>query len=282
MIQAQHLGSRGSNRCRAGLLLTCVMVLLTSLPATSANAEEPVLLAACSVYELEREPASWSPGCVGASPFLQNLQWSNWGAPTATATGEVMLNDCEPSCAEGTAYVYPAQMSAYRVRSCQEGGRSHRQYTQVLLSWSYPPDNPFEAPPGPSTFGPLRTDSNDCRRDGEPFHDNRGQAAEIAVAAANLTLSRKDWDIYDDGSVTRASKCHRIGRARFACRVFARASDLHGFGWWRGRMRIGIGKRKASWHWQGRRRKCGELFSCGPRPFDWRGTIGEAGVSLYN
>lgn len=240
-----------------------------------------MLLAACSIYELEREPSTWSPGCVGGSPLLRNVAWQGWGAPTATATGEALLNDCEPSCAEGTGYEYPAQMASWRVRTCHKSGRVHREYTRVLLRWEYPEDNPFGADPGWSEWK-LHVASNDCRRKGEPFHRNPAQAGEIAVTAVNLTLARTDWDTYSEGSVTRATRCRRVGGKFFTCHVFARASDLDGFSWWRGKMRIGIGKRRASWHLRGTRRKCRDIFHCGPAPFSWHGKVGLTDVSVFS
>jgi hypothetical protein len=45
------------------------------------------------------------------SGFVTNLVWSNWGAPHATATGVMKLNDCTPNCAEGKYTSYPATVT---------------------------------------------------------------------------------------------------------------------------------------------------------------------------
>lgn len=270
------------SRPLAGALALLVFLAVSASAAPAAKTPVP-LLPACSVLDLEYQPTRWSPGCTGGSPLLGDLRWSGWGTATATAQGNVALNDCEPSCAEGTSYTYPAQMTVYRVKRCRKAGRSHLQYTRVALSWLYPEDNPFDQPPGWQPFGlnPLKVRSSDCRRRDEPLHDNRLQAAEIAVAAARLALIRKDWDTTSEGSVTRASKCRRIGKRRFACHVFSRASDSHGFSWWRGVMRIAVGRRRASWRWTGVRRKCTSIFRCGPAPFRWAGKIDDDGVALF-
>jgi hypothetical protein len=45
------------------------------------------------------------------SGYVKNLAWSNWGAPQATATGVMELNNCQPNCAQGTYTGYPATVT---------------------------------------------------------------------------------------------------------------------------------------------------------------------------
>jgi hypothetical protein len=45
------------------------------------------------------------------SGYVTNLVWSDWGAPHATATGTMRLNDCTPNCAEGKYTSYPATVT---------------------------------------------------------------------------------------------------------------------------------------------------------------------------
>ena len=42
---------------------------------------------------------------------VTNLVWSDWGAPHATATGTIRLNNCEPTCAQGKFTSYPATVT---------------------------------------------------------------------------------------------------------------------------------------------------------------------------
>jgi hypothetical protein len=42
---------------------------------------------------------------------VTNLVWSDWGAPHATATGTIRLNNCEPNCAQGKFTSYPATVT---------------------------------------------------------------------------------------------------------------------------------------------------------------------------
>jgi len=45
------------------------------------------------------------------SGYVTKLVWSDWGAPEATATGIQELNNCQPSCAQGTYTGYPATVT---------------------------------------------------------------------------------------------------------------------------------------------------------------------------
>jgi hypothetical protein len=42
---------------------------------------------------------------------VTNLVWSDWGAPHASATGTIRLNNCEPNCAQGKFTSYPATVT---------------------------------------------------------------------------------------------------------------------------------------------------------------------------
>jgi hypothetical protein len=45
------------------------------------------------------------------SGYVKNLVWSAWGAPQATATGLMEIDNCEPNCAQGTYAGYPATVT---------------------------------------------------------------------------------------------------------------------------------------------------------------------------
>jgi serine/threonine protein kinase len=101
----------------------------TSSPATSAPATTP---AASPTNSLIAVTVCVFPadGCTqpGAAQYMEvkpkeiatsgdgsgsvtNLVWSDWGAPHATATGTMRLNDCTPNCAEGKYTSYPATVT---------------------------------------------------------------------------------------------------------------------------------------------------------------------------
>ncbi len=45
------------------------------------------------------------------SRYVDRLTWAAWGQPQATATGTLRINDCTPSCAQGTFSPYPATVT---------------------------------------------------------------------------------------------------------------------------------------------------------------------------
>ncbi len=54
------------------------------------------------VGEPVARPASYTVACADGNQSLVDLDWSDWGAQRASATGSVVANDCDPSCAEGS------------------------------------------------------------------------------------------------------------------------------------------------------------------------------------
>ncbi len=53
--------------------------------------------------------------CGNTSDRLLHLKWSSWGAHAARARGLVRINNCKPSCADGTSHRYGAEARLHRV-----------------------------------------------------------------------------------------------------------------------------------------------------------------------
>lgn len=77
-------------------------------PAIAARAAVTYLLDC--VGEPVASPASFTVACADANQSLTDLAWSDWGADEATATGELVANDCDPSCAEGSDVTAPVKV----------------------------------------------------------------------------------------------------------------------------------------------------------------------------
>jgi hypothetical protein len=82
---------------------------------TSAPAADRVYLMECVEDQLVQQPASFTLACADAGESLDALEWQDWGADNATATGQVVVTDCEPDCANGTLKRYDVRVVADRL-----------------------------------------------------------------------------------------------------------------------------------------------------------------------
>ncbi len=57
------------------------------------------------------QPARYVLKCGDAGETLVNLTWSDWGRPTASATGQEVVKDCTPDCASGASVPYPVTVT---------------------------------------------------------------------------------------------------------------------------------------------------------------------------
>jgi hypothetical protein len=156
-----------------GILVACLFApVLTS----QASAQPQSGLAACSRLQIDVEPQLWSPGCTSGYGY-QDLHWEGWGSGSAKASGSATLNDCRPTCAEGTSYVYPANLVASGLASCPTQPGRYRQYTRVVASVLYPVNNSLGETAGwhSSTF-PV--DASDCNASLPVFEQGVGIVLE--------------------------------------------------------------------------------------------------------
>jgi hypothetical protein len=83
-------------------------------PPSDAPVSGPYLIE-CVDDNLAKAPASFTLACADANESLDGLSWQNWGAPTAKAKGYIVVNTCEPNCAEGSLKRYPVSVLASRL-----------------------------------------------------------------------------------------------------------------------------------------------------------------------
>jgi hypothetical protein len=132
---------------RSRLALAVIFVGLSTLVWPAASPAE-TFLAECSGGAGAVAPSAWSSGCLGGSANFDSLSWSGWGAEEAVASGQARPNDCDPDCARGTIYSYPARFVAKGLSPClAEPGNT--QYTSLETVVEYPAGNPFNVTPGP-------------------------------------------------------------------------------------------------------------------------------------
>lgn len=78
-------------------------------------------------------PTDFSLACADNNYLLADLQWSQWNAPTATATGTAWINPCDPSCAEAAHITVPVQVTVSERQSC---GYHLEVYTRLEVRYS--------------------------------------------------------------------------------------------------------------------------------------------------
>ena len=87
--------------------------------------------------EMKTEPTQITASGDG-SAYVKNLTWSGWGSATVTGTGTLELDDCNPSCAQGTFTGYPATVT---LSSPVGFGNGEQAYSVMVVS---APSSPFQ------------------------------------------------------------------------------------------------------------------------------------------
>jgi hypothetical protein len=82
-------------------------------------------------------PASVVLACADANFGVRRLRWSDWGRPTARATGVAYANDCKPFCAAGHFHSYRVLLVASGHQVC------HGVASYFRVRVSFPGATPF-------------------------------------------------------------------------------------------------------------------------------------------
>lgn len=170
------------------VLAAVLVVVATAVASVSGAAVPPgrAGIGECSSGTLLIAPTHWSPGCVGGSPRLEGLAWSEWGQPVARASGTLLMNDCNPYCAEGTIHRYPVAVTVDRRAKCRTQP-ARRQYRHFVASYTLPPDNPF-VPGGGPRQDVWDLDSAECSARMPTFE--QGEGLLLAVRPGRIDARR--------------------------------------------------------------------------------------------
>lgn len=66
----------------------------------------------CNDDNLVSQPEMLTVTCADGNANLSAMEWSDWGADEATAVGDLVVNTCDPTCADGTLETYPVRVTA--------------------------------------------------------------------------------------------------------------------------------------------------------------------------
>lgn len=77
-------------------------------------------------------PRNITMGCSMGALYLEDLVWKGWGTPVAIGEGTTMVNDCDPSCAEGEEFEFPVKVTLTGREPC---GHGINIYTKMTTSF---------------------------------------------------------------------------------------------------------------------------------------------------
>ena len=66
-----------------------------------------------------------------SSMFVKVTSWSGWGNPIAYGTGTLEIDDCNPTCAQGTFTGHPATVKLFALAGYGSAGK--RAYTEMAI-----------------------------------------------------------------------------------------------------------------------------------------------------
>jgi hypothetical protein len=114
-----------------------------SAPAASGSAASgPVVLVNCAGAGQVRPTRYDGPGCMPANELVAGLTWTSWRS-AAFGSGVLKVNDCTPTCAQGSYATYPILVVLWQARPWP--GHPGRAYFS-RLTWIFTAHRPGQAP----------------------------------------------------------------------------------------------------------------------------------------
>jgi len=109
-----------------------------SVPAASG----PVVLVSCAGAGQVRPARYDGPGCMPANELVAGLTWTSWRS-AAFGSGVLKVNNCTPTCAQGSYVKYPVLVVLWRPGPWP--GHPGRAYFS-RLTWIFTAHHPGHAP----------------------------------------------------------------------------------------------------------------------------------------
>jgi len=131
-------------------IATAAAAVTTAGPASAASgsvssvsaASGPVVLVSCAGAGQVRPARYDGPGCMPANELVAGLTWTSWRS-AAFGSGVLKVNNCTPTCAQGSYVKYPVLVVLWRPRSWP--GHPGREYFS-RLTWIFTAHHPGHAP----------------------------------------------------------------------------------------------------------------------------------------
>jgi len=106
----------------------------------SAGSSQAVLVNCNGVGQVR--PAGYDIGCMPSNELVTGLTWTSWRS-VAFGSGMLKVNDCTPTCAQGTYVKYPILAVLWRAKPWP---RHPGQEYFSRLTWIFTAQRPGHAP----------------------------------------------------------------------------------------------------------------------------------------
>ena len=106
----------------------------------SAGSSQAVLVNCNGVGQVR--PAGYDIGCMPSNELVTGLAWTSWRS-AAFGSGILKVNDCTPTCAQGTYVKYPILAVLWRARPWPR--HPGREYFS-RLTWIFTTQRPAHTP----------------------------------------------------------------------------------------------------------------------------------------
>jgi hypothetical protein len=132
------------------LSVTALAAVGAPLAAQAATAHgaapqaQPAVVTSVAVYNCGNKPVVEPKTFVftcDSTGYLTKLAWSSWNASTATATGVLYTDNCEPNCASGKWSHQNVDVVLWRSEAVK-GQSGKRGYTEMTFLW---PNHPIRS-----------------------------------------------------------------------------------------------------------------------------------------
>jgi hypothetical protein len=125
---------------------------LVAGPATGGTTETVYAPKDCTKPKVE--PKRITLTCADDGVQLKRLSWNDWNAPKVKGKGKLLVNDCDPNCAEGDIDKFKAKVTLLNIKNYTCGGRTVQMYRRAHLRF------PDEKPPNPKSLRSFQLSCN--------------------------------------------------------------------------------------------------------------------------
>src|SRR6516165_5006754 len=115
-------------------------------PASAAGSTQAVLVNCAGTGQVR--PAGYDIGCMPSQELVTGLTWTSWRS-AAFGSGTLKVNDCTPTCAQGSYVKYPILTVLWRAEPWPK--HAGQEYFS-RLTWIFTGNRPGHVPAA-QTFG---------------------------------------------------------------------------------------------------------------------------------